>query len=557
MNNLKELKEITKDCTILCVEDDHTVKEFLHEILSGLFKKVVLAENGIEGLSKFKKNKIEMIITDHMMPKMSGIEMITEIRKTDTKTPIILITAYAEKDILLEAINSGATQLLVKPVRVDNLLNAVEIAIQRVVVENQKVIRQEAELLRYKESYHSLQQRLALKKQQHIIRDDFYYKKLDVEVNGRRDEWLINIRYQPHDILSGDFYTIRKFGRDKVLLYIADAMGKGLNAFVTTAIVTSFLNYSMDKAIEKDDFDMNRFVKDFLSFSKKHLSEDEALCALFVFIDFTEDVVNIANFSMPPVFIEKKDGGILKIPNNNLPIMKFSADVKEDRYDVSGFKKMLLCSDGLYDASYQEHIEEDFRVSPFRGILYNKFIERVKEAEDDVTFIFLKRMDFEAEWTKTFVIQSRLDEVNSLVAEVEDFLTVSGFDMEFIVEFTNAFSEIVMNAYEHGSLGIGYMLKNRLIRDGRYEEYLLDTEKAINKRIMVTIACFNESGRNFLMLRVSDEGQGFDTSIIKETVRDIELLHYRGIKIAKGLMDEMHYNDRGNEATLFKGYSHS
>ncbi len=557
MDNLKELKEAAKDCTILCVEDDDIVSNFLKEILSGLFKRVIIAKNGVEGLNKFRKNKIDIVITDHMMPEMTGMEMIREIRKTDTKTPIIMVTAYPDKEILLDTINAGITQFLVKPIRVDNLLSAVETAIQRVIVENQKIIRQEAELLHYREKQHALQQRLALKKQQHIIRDDLYYKKLDVEADSKRDEWLINIRYQPHDILSGDFYTIRKFGRDKVLLYIADAMGKGLNAFVTTAIVTSFLNYSMDKAIEKNDFDMSRFLKDFLSFSRRHLSEDEALCAIFVFVDFNAETVDIANFSMPPVFIEKGDGSVLKIPNNNLPIMNFSVDVKEDRHEIPGFKKMLLCSDGLYDSSYHEYIEDDFRLSPFRSILYNKFIERVRETEDDVTFIFIKRLDFKPEWTKVFEIQSRLDEVNRLVAEVEDFLTIEGFDAEFIVEFTNAFSEIVMNAYEHGSLGIGYMLKNRLVREDRYEEYLLDMEKGIDKKITVKISAFNENGRNFLMLRVSDEGQGFDTSIIKETVRDIELLHYRGIKIVKGLMDEIYYNDNGNEVTLFKGYARS
>jgi CheY-like chemotaxis protein/anti-sigma regulatory factor (Ser/Thr protein kinase) len=556
MNDFSELKEAAKDCTILCVEDDMTVQEFLRSMLTGLFKKVLFAENGAQGLSVFKKKKIDILLTDNIMPEMSGIEMIKEIRKTNSKLPIIVMTAYADMNVLMEAINVGVTQFIVKPVRVENLLNAIETAIQRVIVENQRVIQKETELLRFKEKYNSMQQKLALKKQQHIIKDDFYYKKLSIANNkGKKEDWLINIRYQPNDIVSGDFYTIRRLANDKILLYIADAMGKGISAFITTAIVTSFLNYSIDKALANNDFNMYRFLIDFVDFSKKYLSEDEALCAVFVFIDFHAETAHIANFSMPPVFIESAGGEISKIPNNNLPIMRFTEGGEIDRYNISGMKKMLICSDGLYHTAYHEHIEDDFRASPFKGIFFNKFIETVKSQEDDTTFIFLKRLDFKPDWTKTFVIQSRLDEAHRLTAEIEEFLTVSGVDAESIVEFTSAFSEAVMNAYEHGSLNITYRQKNRLVKEDKYEERLLDIEKNIDKKITAILQAFNENGRSFLCATISDEGNGFDTSIIKETVRDIELLHYRGIKIIKGLVDEIHYDDRGSTVMLLKEYS--
>lgn len=568
MNNLNELKEIAKNCTILVVEDDDVVRDFLNNLLSGLFRRVILAENGKVGLDKFRKNKIDLIISDYMMPVMTGIEMIKEIRKTDTKIPILFATAYADPDVLIEAINSGVTQFIIKPVKVDNILNAIEIAIQRVIVESQKAIQQEAELLIYKEKYHSLQERLTLKKQQKIIKNDLYYKRLDIikenETTGQQDknvtenkkiEWLINIKHQPFDILSGDFYSIRKIDKDRVLFYLADAMGKGLSAFVTTAITTSFVNYIVDIAIQKSNFNFNNYIMQYLDFAKQQLIDDEALCALFLYIDFNAETIDIANFSMPPVLIEMENGEILKISSNNLPIMKFLAIDKKDKYNISGFKKILLCSDGLFNEQYHGYVTEDFKNSPSIKILYNKFIERVKSPDDDITFVFIRRFDFTPIWTKDFVVQCRLEKINKLITEIEDILTSEGFEVEFSVEFISAISELLMNAYEHGCLGIDFTMKNKFVqKKSQYEEYLIEKEKLLDKKIMVTLSAFQESERNFLMARITDEGHGFDTTLIKETITDIEMLNYRGIKITKGLVDEIHYNAIGNEVTILKSY---
>lgn len=145
-----------------------------------------------------------------------------------------------------------------------------------------------------------------------------------------------------------------------------------------------------------------------------------------------------------------------------------------------------------------------------------------------------------------------MSEVSLLNSEIEGFLTLSGVDTFFVSEFITAVSEILMNAYEHGSLNIGFRSKQKLVRDGFYEEHLLRLEADVDKKIAAVVSLFEENEMQFIMAVVTDEGNGFDTSIIKESVRDIELLHYRGIKIAKGLVDEIYYIEKGNEVTLIK-----
>src|SRR5208283_4752250 len=102
----------------------------------------------------------------------------------------------------------------------------------------------ELELLKYREKYNVTQQESAFMKELNIIRDDLFLKKVDV-VNrgGEAVDWTLHLYYEPLDILSGDSYTILEIEEGKILVYLADAMGKGLAASVTSILSTSFVNH--------------------------------------------------------------------------------------------------------------------------------------------------------------------------------------------------------------------------------------------------------------------------------------------------------------------------
>lgn len=552
MQFFKDLLDITHSCTILCVDDDELVLGFLEDALSEFFKNVITAHDAFEALQKLAKYKVDLIITDYIMPNMTGIELIKEVKKSHQQIPTIVLTAFVDNSMMIEAINEGVTQILVKPIEYSTLLASVETAIQRVIVQRQKFLQQEAELLKYKEKLNTIQQKLTLKKQSNIIKDDLYYKMLETHIDGIINKWLINIRYKPHEILSGDFYTIRKISDDELMLYLADAMGKGLSAFVSVSIITAFLNYAVDKALQRNDFNKQRLLDDFLTFAKRYLVQDEAICALILFVNLKTETIDVANFAMPPVFVDFKDKPLLKIPQNNMPIMNFTANLHVDTFDIKGFTKLLMCSDGVYCDAYIDSIEEDFMSSPFRSTFNNKFAVKVPETDDDATFIFLKRLQFCITHLQSFNIKCRLQEVQSLMVDVELLLNSLQIDALFVAEFINAFSELIMNAYEHGSLGITYKQKNKLIKDGNYEEYLLEIENNFDKQISTSIFEFEDTGRRFIGCCIADEGEGFDTSIIKSSINEHELYHYRGIKIVKGLVNELYYNIKGNEVVFFK-----
>ncbi len=303
---------------------------------------------------------------------MYGLDMVKEIRAISPQVPVIFLTGHADTAILTEAINLGITQFLSQDLQVYALLNSLEAAVQSVIVREHKSTSEKLELLKYKEEYHSLQQRMALRKQQSFVRDDLYYKKLDTaNSKGEKSTYLVNVRYQPFDVLSGDFYAVRRIDNDKILVNITDATGKGLSAFVTTSIAASFANHAIDKGMARKDFTFKAFMDDYTTFARKQLLDDEALCGIFILLDFKAALMDVANFSMPPIFMEMEGDHIVTIAPNNLPIMTFDAPPAIDSYDMSGIRKLLLCSDGFYSADYRPYVESDLRDAAFKNMLYD------------------------------------------------------------------------------------------------------------------------------------------------------------------------------------------
>lgn len=112
--------------TVLCIEDDVTIREELVEFLRIKFKAVYEAGNGKEGLDSFIANKPDIVISDIRMPVMNGLEMSREIRKIRDKTPIIVTSAYQDTQFFLEAIDIGVNQFVLKPVNLEKLMLSVD-----------------------------------------------------------------------------------------------------------------------------------------------------------------------------------------------------------------------------------------------------------------------------------------------------------------------------------------------------------------------------------------------------------------------------------------------
>lgn len=119
--------------TILVIEDESTIRNDMAEILLFEGFDVLTAENGTEGIQLAIEKLPDLIVSDVMMPEMDGYEVLTALRENPLTRliPVIFVTAMAEKEDIRTGMNRGADDYLVKPFTRQELLNAIQIRIQR------------------------------------------------------------------------------------------------------------------------------------------------------------------------------------------------------------------------------------------------------------------------------------------------------------------------------------------------------------------------------------------------------------------------------------------
>lgn len=106
------------DIKILVVDDFATMRRIIKNILKQLgYTNADEADDGSSALTKLKAAKFDFVITDWNMPNMSGLELIKAIRADDglKHIPILMVTAEAMKENIVEAIKAGVSNYIVKP----------------------------------------------------------------------------------------------------------------------------------------------------------------------------------------------------------------------------------------------------------------------------------------------------------------------------------------------------------------------------------------------------------------------------------------------------------
>lgn len=122
---MEKIAEQFKEYTILCVEDEEGIKKRLVNTLRYYFKEVYEASDGEEGYEIYYEYKPDIIISDIQMPKENGIKMIEKIRKKDSSTIVVMLTAYSSEEYLLSLINLNINHYILKPINAQSLLEGI------------------------------------------------------------------------------------------------------------------------------------------------------------------------------------------------------------------------------------------------------------------------------------------------------------------------------------------------------------------------------------------------------------------------------------------------
>ncbi len=107
---------------VLVADDSSTMRKIILRSLQAVgVTEATEAGDGTEAIALFKPGQFDMVLTDWNMPGKTGLEVIQEIRAQDAKVPIIMITTEAEKSRVMQAIQAGVSDYLVKPFTADTL----------------------------------------------------------------------------------------------------------------------------------------------------------------------------------------------------------------------------------------------------------------------------------------------------------------------------------------------------------------------------------------------------------------------------------------------------
>ncbi|SHJ43519.1 response regulator [Tepidibacter formicigenes] len=113
--------------SILLVDDAAFMRMMIKDILvKNGYEVVGEAENGAKAIEKYKELKPNLVVMDITMPEVDGIQAVKEIKKMDPNANIIMCSAMGQQAMVIEAIQSGAKDFIVKPFQADRVLEAVK-----------------------------------------------------------------------------------------------------------------------------------------------------------------------------------------------------------------------------------------------------------------------------------------------------------------------------------------------------------------------------------------------------------------------------------------------
>ena len=109
--------------SILIVDDEQIIRNVLKRKLeNSTAYQVFTAEDGVPALELFKREKVDLVISDLLMSQMNGIELLRNLKSIDPQVPVIIITGYGTLDDAIEAIHIGAEDFIKKPFDINDAL---------------------------------------------------------------------------------------------------------------------------------------------------------------------------------------------------------------------------------------------------------------------------------------------------------------------------------------------------------------------------------------------------------------------------------------------------
>jgi phosphoserine phosphatase RsbU/P len=355
---------------ILIADDNLPSRVLLAKLLSKLGYGVTLASDGKEAWEILQKNNINFVITDWIMPEMDGPELCKKIRGTDLGhyIYIVILTSKEEKSEMIEGLEAGADDFIVKPYDKDELFVKIRIGERILHLEKSK----EEQNRKLTEAYTTIKKDLeaAAKIQLSLL------PKSDAIISGVEFDWL----FMPAAFMAGDIFNYFWLVDDYIGFYLLDVAGHGIPSALLSITLSRYLS-----PVDNQDSPLKKFliIPPYYEYTKpKDVVEDlnqrfqasddsmQYFTMVYGIINARTGQVNITQAGHPsPIRIEK-NGSTSFIGSGGFPVGIFpDATYEEHEFYLESGDRFILYSDGIIECPNEKGI--NFSTERFVDIIKN------------------------------------------------------------------------------------------------------------------------------------------------------------------------------------------
>lgn len=130
--NLYKLKKLSRNLSILYIEDDLILQKQVCSFLEKLFDVVYTSLDGEDGLEQYKNKKPDIVLSSLVIPKKDGFDMIVDIKGENPDAKIVILSEHNEDLELLQTIDMGIVDFMIKPLDINSLLDSLLVAISQI-----------------------------------------------------------------------------------------------------------------------------------------------------------------------------------------------------------------------------------------------------------------------------------------------------------------------------------------------------------------------------------------------------------------------------------------
>lgn len=348
-----------------------------------------------------------------------------------------------------------------------------------------------------------------------------------------------NIFYETYDISKSQTIAIKHYEEEAFFLVMTTSN------LATKAILNEIFACKEDK--KSRDF-LYHYIN-----NSQILKNSGSFSGIILHFDYKGGFFSHINFDFPPVCFRDIHGKKveLKITNYKEGVNYQRSDIQD--FDLNDISILFAATTQLGLLMFKNICPEAFSKKDL--IVYIKELGESLLQKEGLFSFFILNCDIgrNIEYTRNYKIEPSLNRTREIESELEALMQNYFGDQNISAKASLILNELLLNAYEHGILGISSEEKHKKMEEGTYEEFLIQREKEVKGEIELDATFYT---KGLLKIRIKDSGKGFNfENYIDDKSFSEKEFSGRGIKMSKNIANAIFFKDNGRDVTFFIKYN--